>query len=155
MTVCELFDNPSYTYETSLETQAPGDREWECHISSSGQKLQQQGGGTMVQTEVPCKDEDQQKARSTELGKQGAWMKWGLPERKFTWAKLWRKDQLGILFLLRSVYDTLSSPVQLHASVGASQKPEPKLCGKRGTMAHVHSIRMPCSTDLGEIQMPR
>ena len=44
MKVCELFDNPLYTYETSLETQAPGDREWESHISSSGQKLQQQRG---------------------------------------------------------------------------------------------------------------
>ena len=41
-------------------------------------------------------------------------MKCCQPEGEFTWAKLWRKDQLGILFLLRSVYDTLPSPVQLH-----------------------------------------
>ena len=25
-----------YTYETLLETQGPVDKEWECHISSSG-----------------------------------------------------------------------------------------------------------------------
>ena len=35
---------------------------------------------TMVQAEVCRTEEDQRKARSTELGKQGAWMKWNLPE---------------------------------------------------------------------------
>ena len=59
-----------------------------------------------IQAEVHRTEEDQRKAKSTELGKQGAWMKWDLPERELIWAELWRKDQLRISFLLRSVYDT-------------------------------------------------
>ena len=43
---------------------------------------------TMVQVEVRCTEEDHRKARSTELGKQGAWMKWDLPEQELTWAEL-------------------------------------------------------------------
>ena len=51
---------------------------------------------TMVQAEVRRTEEDQRKARLTELRKQEAWMKWDLPERKLTWAELWRKDQFRI-----------------------------------------------------------
>ena len=38
-------------------------------------------------------EEDQRKARSSELGKQWTWIKLDLPERELTWAELWRKDQ--------------------------------------------------------------
>ena len=51
---------------------------------------------TMVQAEVRRTEEDQRKARSTELEKQGAWMKWDLPERELKWAELWRKDQFRL-----------------------------------------------------------
>ena len=51
---------------------------------------------TMVQAEVRRREEDQSKARPTELGKQGAWIKWDLPELELTWAELWRKDQFRI-----------------------------------------------------------
>ena len=61
----------------------------------------------MVQAEVRRTEEDQRKARSTELGK-----KWELPERELTWVELWRKDQFSISVLLRSAYDTLPSPVE-------------------------------------------
>ena len=63
-------------------------------------------------------------------------MKWDLPERELTWAGLWRKDQFRISFLLRSVYDTLPSPVNLH-QWGLVEDPNCKLCGKRGIMAHI------------------
>ena len=82
----------------------------------------------MVQAEVRRTEEDQRKARSTELGK-----KWDLPERELTWAELWRKDQFSISVLLRSAYDTLPSPVKLH-QWGLVEDPNCKLCGKRGTM---------------------
>ena len=93
-------------------------------------------GRTIVQAEVRRTEEDQRKARSTELIKQGALMKWDLPERELTWTELWRKDQFRISFLLRSVYDTLPSPVNLH-QWGLVEDPNCKLCGKRGTMAHI------------------
>lgn len=87
----------SYTYKTSLESQALGDKALECHISSRGQKYQQlwfrlKYGAQRINVYV--------KARATEckklLGKQGVWMKWDLPERKVIWAELWRKDQFRI-----------------------------------------------------------
>ena len=90
----------------------------------------------MVQAEVRHTEEDQRKARSTELIKQGALIKWDLPERQLTRTELWRKDQFGISFLLRSVYDTLPSPVYLH-QWGLVNDPNCKLCGKRGRMAHI------------------
>ena len=62
-------------------------------------------------------------------------MKWDLPEREVTWAERWRKDQFRISFLLRSVYDTLRSPVNLH-QWGPVEDPNCKLCDKRGQMVH-------------------
>ena len=92
----------------------------------------------MVQTEVRRTEQDERKARSTALGKQGAWMKWDIPERELTFTELWRKDQFRILFPLTSVYDTLPSPENLH-QWGLVEDPICNLCGKRGTVEHVIS----------------
>ena len=63
---------------------------------------------TIVQAEVRRIEEDQIKARSTEqLNEVGS-------TRAVLWTVLWRKDQLRISFLLRSVYDTVPSSVNLH-----------------------------------------
>lgn len=43
---------------------------------------------TLVQAEVKSTEEDQRKAKATELGKQMTWMKWDLPQRKLTWKEL-------------------------------------------------------------------
>lgn len=68
----------------------------------------------MVKAEVRQKEEDQRKARATELRKQGAaWMKWDLSEQELTWKELWRKDQFRISFCLRSMQGTLPSPANL------------------------------------------
>ncbi|CAC5381746.1 unnamed protein product [Mytilus coruscus] len=65
-------------------------------------------------------------------------MKWNLPERKITWAELWRMEPFRISFMLRSVYDTLPSPSNLH-QWGLIEEPSCKLCGERGIMAHILS----------------
>ena len=71
---------------------------------------------TMVLAKMRRTEEDQRKAKSTELEKQGAWTKWDLPERDLHGQR--KKDQFRISFLLRSVYDTLPSPV------GSSRRPK-------------------------------
>ena len=72
-----------------------------------------------------------------------------LPEGELTWAELWMKNQFRILFLLRSVYDTRPSPVNLH-QWGLVEDQNCKLCGKRGTMEHILSgYQLPSSTDSG------
>ncbi|CAC5405498.1 unnamed protein product [Mytilus coruscus] len=82
--------------------------------------------------------EEQRRAKAVELSRQGAWMKWNLPERKTTWAELWRIEPFRISFMLRSVYDTLPSPSNLH-QWGLIEEPSCRLCGERGTMAHILS----------------
>ena len=93
---------------------------------------------SMVQAEVRRTEEDERRARAAELGKQGAWMQWELPRRDMSWAEMLRKDQFRIVFLLRPVYDTLPSPANLQ-QWGLVEDPSCKLCGKRGTMAHILS----------------
>jgi hypothetical protein len=89
----------------------------------------------MVQTEVRRAKEDTRKI-AAELGKQDVWKRWNLLERILTWTKLWTKDQYRLSFLLRSVYDTLPSPANIHQR-GLVEDPLCKLSGKRGTMVHI------------------
>uniref|UniRef100_A0A8W8I4L3 Uncharacterized protein n=1 Tax=Magallana gigas TaxID=29159 RepID=A0A8W8I4L3_MAGGI len=70
--------------------------------------------GTIIQAKVRRTEEDQRKARATELRKQGAaWMKWDLSEQELTWKELWREGQFRISFCLRSMQGTLPSPANL------------------------------------------
>ena len=91
---------------------------------------------TLVQAEIRDLEEERRKARAVELASQGAWTRWDLPKRNLTWADLWRLEPFRISFLLRSVYDTLPTPVNLHRW-GMRDDPTCKLCGKKGTMAHI------------------
>jgi len=92
----------------------------------------------MIQEEVRNLEEEGRRARAVDLASQGAWTKWELPKRKITWADLWRLEPFRISFLLRSVYDTLPTPTNLH-KWGMREDPLCKLCGERGTMAHILS----------------
>ena len=63
---------------------------------------------------------------------------WNRPKRKITWADLWRLEPFRISFLLRSVYDTLPTPTNLH-KWDMREDSLCKLCGERGTMAQIMS----------------
>lgn len=101
---------------------------------SAGLKSRQE----MVQAEVRAREEERRMARAVEQGSQGAWTKWDLPKRKISWQELWRLEPYRISFLLRSVYDTLPSPAHLHVW-GLREDPNCKLCGQKGTLAHILS----------------
>nr|XP_055036896.1 uncharacterized protein LOC129424307 [Misgurnus anguillicaudatus] len=92
----------------------------------------------MIQEEVRTLEEETRRAKSIELATQGAWTRWNLPKKKITWSELWRLEPFRISFLLRAVYDTLPTPVNLHRW-GMREDPLCKLCGGRGTMAHILS----------------
>ncbi|XP_032371806.1 uncharacterized protein LOC116689383 [Etheostoma spectabile] len=92
----------------------------------------------MIQEEVRKLEEERRRSRAVELASQGAWTRWDLPERKVTWADLWRLEPFRISFLLRSVYDALPTPTNLHRW-GMREDPLCRLCGERGTMAHILS----------------
>ncbi|KAI8505021.1 hypothetical protein Bbelb_171300 [Branchiostoma belcheri] len=53
-------------------------------------------------------------------------------------ADVWKLEPFRISFLLRSVYDTLPSPANL-CRWNLREDPACKLCGERGTMAHILS----------------
>lgn len=92
----------------------------------------------MIHEEVRNKVEEERRAKAIGLGTQGAWSKWDLPKRTVTWSDLWRMEPFRISFLLRAVYDTLPSPVNLH-KWGMRENSLCKLCGSIGTMAHILS----------------
>ncbi|KAK0135439.1 Retrovirus-related Pol polyprotein from type-1 retrotransposable element R2 [Merluccius polli] len=93
---------------------------------------------TLVQEEVRSLEEEGRRAKSIELGTQGAWTRWNLPKRAITWSEMWRLEPFRISFMLRAVYDTLPTPVNLHRW-GMREDPRCKLCGGKGTMAHILS----------------
>ncbi|XP_052259364.1 uncharacterized protein LOC127863766 [Dreissena polymorpha] len=98
----------------------------------------------MVQDEVRAAEEEDRRAKAVAMGAQGAWTKWTTTERKLTWADIWSYEPLRIAFLLRSVYDLLPSPSNLH-SWGLQDHPKCQLCDKTGTMEHILSS---CTTAL-------
>ncbi|XP_052271350.1 uncharacterized protein LOC127872054 [Dreissena polymorpha] len=98
----------------------------------------------MVQKEIRASEEESRRARSVEMGGQCAWNKWTTTERKFTWADIWQYEPLRLKFLLRSVYDLLPSPTNLHRW-GLVEDPSCSLCNKPGTMEHILSS---CQTSL-------
>ena len=58
-------------------------------------------------------------------------------------------DQFRVAFLLRSIYDTLHPPANLH-QWELVQDPACKLCGKRGTMAHIDYDKVATDGDMIE-----
>lgn len=56
--------------------------------------------------------------------------------RKITRTDLWKLEPFCISVLLRSLYDTLPTPANSHKWV-MREDPQCKLCGERGTMAHI------------------
>ena len=92
----------------------------------------------MVQKEIRDREDELRRSRAVELGSQGVWTSWDLPQRKVTWAELWRLEPFRISFLLRSVYDTLPTPTNLQR-YGLVDDPSCQLCGEKGTLAHILS----------------
>ena len=93
---------------------------------------------SLIQQEIRAEEEEQRRTKAVEMGCQGAWTRWETEDRSLTWAEIWRYQTYQLSFLLRSVYDTLPSPANLHRW-NLSDTPECTLCGKRGTLEHVLS----------------
>jgi hypothetical protein len=99
---------------------------------------------TLIQKEVRDVEEETRQAKAVQLGPQGAWTRWTVPERKLTWKNMWNYEPLRLSFLLRSVYDLLPSPANLYRW-SLADTPDCPLCGQRGTLEHILSS---CKTAL-------
>ena len=88
---------------------------------------------TLIQGEIRNVEEKARSAKAVQLGPQGNWTRWNVPERKLTWQDMWTYEPLQLSFLLRSVYDLLPSPTNLQLWK-MSDDPTCPLCGKIGSM---------------------
>ena len=71
------------------------------------------------------------------LSQQGAWTRWEDVEMKrVTWSDCWRPDFNEIRFLIKSVYDELPSPTNLHIW-GKIETPNCQLCARKGSLSLV------------------
>ncbi|XP_060083178.1 uncharacterized protein LOC132562453 [Ylistrum balloti] len=102
------------------------------------------GRRKMVQDNIRKMEEEIRKVKAVEMGAQGAWTKWETTERRLTWADIWKLEPCRIQFLLRSVYDVLPTPTNLHRW-GMTENPNCPLCDQPGNLAHVLSS---CNTAL-------
>ena len=82
------------------------------------------------------------------LSQQGAWTRWEKVEKKkrITWSDCWRPDFSEIRFLIKSVYDVLPSPTNLHVW-GKRETPECQLYARKGSLQHILSC---CPKALGD-----
>lgn len=99
---------------------------------------------SMIQEEIRYMEEEGRKAKAVAMGSQGAWTKWATTNRKLTWKDIWNYQPLRLSFLLRSVYDVLPSPTNLHRW-GLTEQPNCPICGGIGTLEHILST---CQTSL-------
>ena len=73
------------------------------------------------------------------LSQQGAWTMWeDVKKKRITWSDCWRPDFSGIRFLIKSVYDVLPSPKNLHIW-GKRETPNCQLCARKGSLQHILS----------------
>ena len=81
------------------------------------------------------------------LSQQGARTRWEDVEKKsVTWSDCWRPDFNEIRFLIKSVYDVLPSPTNLHIW-GKIETPNCQLCPRKGSLQHILSS---CPKALGD-----
>ena len=73
----------------------------------------------MVVSEVIRTEEERYKIKAVSQSRQGSWTTWeGVVDRKISWSDLWKIPQARLGFLIRSTYDTLPCPRNLHQWFG-------------------------------------
>ena len=101
----------------------------------------------MVQDEIRKEEEEYRKTKAVAMSHQGAWTKWeSIEEKKISWSELWKSDNTRIQFLIKSVYNVLPSPANLHLWK-LEESPDCHLCHGVGTLEHILSS---CPKALGE-----
>ncbi|CAJ1057939.1 hypothetical protein F2P79_020824%2C partial [Xyrichtys novacula] len=76
----------------------------------------------LVVAEVTRTEEERYKIKAVSQGRQGSWTTWeGVANRNIRWADLWKIPQARLSFLVRSTYDTLPCPRNLHQWFGSEE----------------------------------
>ena len=81
------------------------------------------------------------------LSQQGAWTRWeDVDKKRITRSDCWWPDFSEIRFLIKSVYDVLPSPTNLHIW-GKRETPNCQLCARKGSLQNILSS---CPKALGD-----
>lgn len=73
----------------------------------------------MVVAEVTRMEEDRYKIKAVSQGRKGSWTTWeGIMNWNISWSDVWKIPQARLSFLIRSTYDTLPCPRNLHQWFG-------------------------------------
>ncbi len=76
----------------------------------------------MVVAEVTRTEQERLNIKAVSQSRQGGWMSWeGVRDRHLSWSDLWKIPQARISFLIRSTYDTLTCPRNLHQWFGTEE----------------------------------
>ena len=91
----------------------------------------------MIVDTVREAEEDRRVVRMTGLAKQGAHMRWEVPERKISHRDIINMPESRFAFLIKAVYDLLPTPHNKHMWFGEEEGCT--LCGDKGTLQHILS----------------
>ncbi|RXN29065.1 hypothetical protein ROHU_018794 [Labeo rohita] len=76
----------------------------------------------MVVAEVTRMEEDRYKIKAVSQGRQGSWTTWeGIMNRNISWTDVWKIPQARLSFLIRSTYNMLPCPRNLHQWFGSEE----------------------------------
>ena len=89
----------------------------------------------MIVSTVREKEEEQRIVKMTMLSKQGAHMKWEVPQRRVKQADLSGMSEEKLKFLIKAVYDLLPTPANKNKWFETNEMC--LLCGENGTLNHI------------------
>ena len=113
------------------------------HTNSAKGKERRQ----LIQEEVREGVEEVRYCKMVSLSQQRAWTRWeDLEKKRITWSDCWWPDFSEIRFLIKSVYDVLLSPTNLHIWE-KRETPNCQLCARKGSLQHILSS---CPKALGD-----
>ena len=84
-----------------------------CMTRSSWKVASSEEKSRLVQQEICQQEEEVRQARAVSMKSQGSWMRWEGVRGQLSWNNIWKMEGQQIRFLLKSVYDVLSSPKNL------------------------------------------
>ena len=103
------------------------------YYSTSSKKVRRD----MVVQTVRDKEEEKRMINMTGLSQQGVNLKWEVPQRHLTHAKIINTPEASLSFLVKAVYDLLPTPA--NKSKWFSKEETCMLCGGHGTLSHLLS----------------
>ena len=98
-------------------------------------KSTKKGKRDLVVQEIRNKEEEIRKANMTSFSKQGAQLRWEVPQKYLKQNEIIKTSGARISFLIKSVYDLLPTPANKNKWFKTEDKC--KLCGEEGTLQHI------------------